>query len=466
MIKQFSWKHWLIFCLSWLLAFSLPGESGQVDQQGFNLAAKKMSEAGLKQEKAYEFLKILALAGGRLTGSPEAARAVAQATDLMTRLGFDQVRQEPVQVNRWVRGPAEKALIKSPKKGQFKLNICALGNSLGTPAAGLEAEVVEVHSFQELEELKEVVKDKIVFFNVPMDRGEPNSFAAYGRAAQFRVNGASAAAKYGARAVLVRSVTFRLDNHPHTGLMTYDEKLPRIPAAAIATSQADQLSQWLKEEPRLRLFLKLNCQQLAPVVSANVLGQLTGQEKPEEVILIGGHLDSWDLSPGANDDAAGCAVAIEALRLIKESGLQPKRTIRAVLFMDEEFGGSGGRAYAASDSRQLEKHLLAFEQDSGGGSPVGLGLRGDEKIIEKANNLKEILAPLGINWIRTGGGGVDIGPLIQQGVAAGSVVPESQRYFDFHHSALDQVSAVHPRELELQAIVLAIASLYFSQEGI
>jgi Zn-dependent M28 family amino/carboxypeptidase len=248
--------------------------------------------------------------------------------------------------------------------------------------------------------------------------------------------------------------------------MTYDEKLPRIPAAAIATSQADQLSQWLKDEPRLRLYLKLNCQALAPVMSANVLGQLTGQDKPEEVILIGGHLDSWDLSPGANDDAAGCAVAIEALRLIKESGLQPKRTIRAVLFMDEEFGGSGGRAYAAAGNRQFEKHLLAFEQDSGGGAPVGLGLRGSDKIIEKAENLKEILSPLGINWIRTGGGGVDIGPLIQMGVAAGSVVPESQRYFDFHHSSLDQVSAVHPRELELQAIVLAITSLYFSQEGI
>lgn len=466
MIKTFLWRNRLIFCLLWFLIFPFPGEGSEVDQQEFNLVAKKMSETGLKGEKAYEFLKILASAGGRLTGSPEAARAVVQAMDLMTSLGFDQVRQEPVQVNRWVRGSAEKALVKSQKKGELKLNICALGNSVGTTPAGLEAEAIEIHSFQELEEFGENVKGKIVFFNVPMDRGELNSFAAYGRAAQFRVNGASAAAKYGARAVLIRSVTFRLDDHPHTGLMTYDEKLPRIPAAAVATSQADQLSQWLKEEPHLRLYLKMNCQQLAPVISANVLGQLTGLEKPDEVILIGGHLDSWDLSPGANDDAAGCAVAIEALRLIQESGLRPKRTIRAVLFMDEEFGGTGGRAYAASDSRQLEKHLLAFEQDSGGGAPVGLGLRGGEKIIEKANNLKEILAPLGINWIRTGGGGVDIGPLIQSGVAAGSVVPESQRYFDFHHSSLDQVSAVHPRELELQAIVLAIASLYFSQEGI
>jgi len=210
----------------------------------------------------------------------------------------------------------------------------------------------------------------------------------------------------------------------------------------------------------------MSCKQLSPVTSANVLGQLTGEEKPEEIILLGAHLDSWDLSPGANDDAAGCAVAIEALHLIKEAGWKPKRTIRTVLFMDEEFGGTGGRFYATSASRKSEKHLLAIEQDNGGGPPVGLALRRGDKIIEKTEELEEILSPYGINWIRPGGGGVDIGPLIQQGTVAGNVVPATQRYFDFHHSALDQLSAVHPREIELQAIVLAIVSYYFSQEGI
>ncbi len=465
-LKKYLLKYWITFWLIWPVVFSLAADDSSFDRQEFARQVKKMAEAALKEEKAYEFLKTLALPGGRLTGSPAAARAVAQATDLMTQLGFDQVRQEPVEVNRWQRGQAEKALVKSQKKGQHSLNICALGNSIGTPSRGLEAEVLEIHSFDELEQFQQAVKGKIVFFNIPMDRTEANPFAAYGRAVPYRTNGASAAARYGAVAVLVRSLTFRLDDFPHTGLMIYDEQIPRIPAAAIATSQAEQLSQWLKEDPHLRVNLKMNSEQCPPVMSANVLGQLTGEEKPEEIILLGAHLDSWDLSPGANDDAAGCAVALEALRLIKEAGWRPKRTIRAVLFMDEEFGGTGGRFYAASASRGSEKHLLAIEQDNGGGPPVGLVLGGGAKIIEKAEKLEGILSQYGINWIRPGGGGVDIGPLIQQGTIAGGVVPETQRYFDFHHSALDQLSSVHPREIELQAIVLAIVSYYFSQEGI
>jgi len=459
-------KRCLIFWLVWPVAFSLAAGDINSDHEEFAYQAKKMAETALKEEKAYEILKTLALPEGRLTGSPAAARAVAQATDLMAKLGFDLVKQEPVKVNRWQRGQTEKALVKSKRGGQHRLNICALGNSIGTPSSGLEAEVLEVHSFEELEELKQAINGKIVFFNVPMDRAEPNPFAAYGRAVPYRTNGASAAARYGAVAVLVRSMTFRLDDYPHTGLMIYDENIPKIPAAAIATNHAEQLSQWLKEDPHLKLSLMMNCGQLPPVISANVLGQLTGEERPEEIILLAGHLDSWDLSPGANDDAAGCVVAIEALRLIKEAGWRPKRTIRAVLFMDEEFGGTGGRFYATSASRKSEKHLLAIEQDNGGGAPVGLALRGGDKIIEKAEKLKEILSPFGINWIRPGGGGVDISPLIQEGTLAGSVIPETQRYFDFHHSALDQPAAVHPREIELQAIVLAIVSYYFSQEGI
>jgi len=466
MLKKCLMKRCLIFWLACPLTFSLVAGDSHSDQQEFASQAKKMAEAALKEEKAYEFLKALALPGGRLTGSPAAARAVALTTDLMTQLGFDQVRQEPVEVNRWQRGQAEKALVKSQKRGQHSLNICALGNSLGTPSNGLEAEVLEVHSFDELNQWPQAVKGKIVFFNIPMDRTEPNPFAAYGRAVQYRTNGASAAARYGAVAVLVRSMTFRLDDYPHTGLMIYDENIPKIPAAAVATNHADQLSLWLKEDPHLKLSLMMNCGQLPPVISANVLGQLTGEERPEEIILLAGHLDSWDLSPGANDDAAGCAVAIEALRLIKQAGWRPKRTIRAVLFMDEEFGGTGGRFYAASASRESEKHLLAIEQDNGGGPPVGLVLGGGVKIIEKAEKLEGILSQYGINWIRPGGGGVDIGPLIQQGTIAGGVVPATQRYFDFHHSALDQLSAVHPREIELQAVVLAIVSYYFSQEGI
>lgn len=420
---------------------------------------------GLQQEKAHEFLRLITSVGGRLTGSPEADRAVKLTSRLMQELGFDRVWQESVEVNRWVRGGAEEALVKSQKFPPQELNICALGNSLATPVSGLEAPVIEIRSFEELISSKDRIPGRIVFYNVPMDRKITDPFAAYGQAASYRVRGASEAAKYGAVAVLTRSATFRVDSYPHTGLMEYDETHPKIPAAAISTADAEKLHGWLQIDPGLKIWMKLSCRQEAPVISANVIGQLTGAEKPDEIILIGGHLDSWDLGPGAHDDAAGCAVAIEVIRLIKESGLRPKRTIRAVLFMDEEFGGTGGRAYAASSQRRAEKHLLAIEQDRGGGAPVGLAINSDS-LIEKLRPLENYLRPLGINWIKKGGGGVDIAPLKEQGTILGGLVPEVQSYFDYHHSALDVPEAVHPRELELQAVILAMVVFFLAEKGV
>ncbi|MBC7361280.1 MAG: M20/M25/M40 family metallo-hydrolase [Candidatus Aminicenantes bacterium] len=470
LVLRLSKKLLLLLILQFSFLISISGyllsQENALDLTDFKNRAETIKNLGLSQEKAYEFLKILTSVGSRLTGSPEAARAVELMVRLMSDLGFDQVWKEPVQVNHWVRGKAEKGLVKSQKFGQRRINICALGNSIGTPSNGIEAGVVEVNTFDRLSELKETIEGKIVFFNVPMDRTIVEPFAAYGRAAQFRLRGASEAARYGARAVLIRSVTYRIDDYPHTGLMVYDEQYPKIPAAAISTSDAERLSRWLKDDPELRIFLKMHCQQLEPVISSNVIGQLTGTEKPEEIILVGGHLDSWDLSPGAHDDASGCVVAIEALRLIKESGLRPKRTIRAVLFMDEEFGGTGGRAYVRAEARQKEKHLVAIEQDHGGFVPIGLAIGGGERVLNKIKTIENILKPLGINWIRTGGGGVDIGPLVEQGVIPGSLIPDSQRYFDYHHSALDVPSAVHPRELEFQAIILAIVVYFLAQEGL
>lgn len=470
LVLRLSIKLLLLLILQFLFLISISGhllsQENALDLTDFKNQAETIKNLGLSQEKAYEFLKILTSVGSRLTGSPEAARAVELMARLMSDLGFDQVWKEPVRVNHWVRGKAEKGLVKSQKFGQRRINICALGNSIGTPSNGIEAGVVEVNTFDRLSELKETIKGKIVFFNVPMDRTIVEPFAAYGRAAQFRVRGASEAARYGARAVLIRSVTYRIDDYPHTGLMVYDEQYPKIPAAAISTSDAERLSRWLKDDPELRIFLEMHCQQLEPVISSNVIGQLTGTEKPEEIILLSGHLDSWDLSPGAHDDASGCVVAIEALRLIKESGLRPKRTIRAVLFMDEEFGGTGGRAYVRAEARQKEKHLVAIEQDHGGFVPIGLAIGGGERVLNKIKAIENILKPLGINWIRTGGGGVDIGPLVEQGVIPGSLIPDSQRYFDYHHSALDVPSAVHPRELELQAVILAIVVYFLAQEGL
>lgn len=465
-------KNW------WLTAFIslfllIPGCRQTSSQQPLEPSGQEINNSfeiiknlGLQQEKAYDFLQAITAVGGRLTGSPEASRAVDVATNLMTSLGLDRVETEPVTVRRWVRGEREQALVKSQKIGQQSLNICVLGNSRGTPADGLEVGVVEIGSLEELAAFKDQITGRIVFFNTPMDRTTVEPFAAYRQAAQFRVHGASEAARYGAAAAVIRSSTFRLDDNPHTGLMEYEPKWPAIPAAAISTAGAENLHRWLQQDPELKLWIRMNCRQEEPVVSANVIGQLTGLEKPEEILLVGGHLDSWDLSPGAHDDAAGCAVALEVLRLIKEAGLKPKRTIRAVLFMDEEFGGSGGKAYAASRTRQGEKHLLAIEQDRGGFAPLGLAFSQEKLSIKLQPLFEEYLRPLGINWIRTGGGGVDIAPLREQGTVLGTLIPEAQRYFDYHHSSLDVPEAVNPRELELQAVILAMVVYYLAQEGV
>jgi Zn-dependent M28 family amino/carboxypeptidase len=456
----------LIICFISINTFLQAFPENNYDPGEYEAQAETIKNLGLSQEKAFEFLQILTSVGGRLTGSPQAEQAVRLMNKLMIELGFDRVWLEPVKVNHWIRGKLETGLIESQKLGQKKINICALGNSVGTPEEGIEAGVIEIKSWKELDSLQDRIKGKIVFYNVPMDRTIVDPFKAYGQAAQYRVKGASMAARYGAIASLTRSLTFRLDNYPHTGVMIYDEKLPKIPAASIATLDSNCLSHWLSVDPSLRIKLKLSCRQLDPVTSYNVIGELTGTEKPEEIILLGGHLDSWDLSPGANDDASGCVVALEALRLLKEAGLKPKRTVRAVLFMDEEFGGSGGKAYIMDNHRLREKHLLAIEQDRGGGLPLGLLIGKEEKVLNKLQPIKKILQSLGVNWIENGGGGVDISPLISSGVIPGSLIPNPQRYFDYHHSALDNLEAVHPRELELQAIILAIVCYYLAQEGV
>lgn len=457
----------MLFVLSATVSLSLlAGQRTAPLPPDYSSLAHQLKDIGLKEERAFEFLRLLTSVGGRLTGSRQVERAVELASHLMTELRLDEVRKEPVTVNRWVRGQVERAVLRSRKLGKKKVNISALGNSVPTRPGGLTAGVLEVHSFGELADAGPRAKGKVVFYNVPMDRTLLDAFSAYGRAAAFRVRGASEAARHGGVASLSRSPTWRLDSYPRTGLMTYDENYPKIPAAAISPEDAETLHRWLGEDPELQIELELDCHSLPPVLSANLLGQLTGLEKPEEVILLGGHIDSWDLGEGAHDDGAGCAVAIEALRLIKALGLEPARTIRAVLFMDEEFGGSGGRAYAQSDNREKEKHLVAFEQDRGGFLPLGLAMSDEVRGLKKLKPLEKILGELGIHWLKKGGGGVDIAPLATQGVVLGSIIPDSQEYFDFHHSARDVLNAVHPRQLELQAIILALVAYFFAQEGL
>jgi hypothetical protein len=383
----------------------------------------------------------------------------------MEDMGFDNVHLEPAEVPHWVRGEQEEGWITSSESGTISVPIAAIGGSIATAPEGLSAHVVEVRSFSELHRLGDSVKGKVIFFNRPMDPKLPNTFQAYGGAAIQRVRGATEAAKRGAVGTLVRSLTLRIDDYPHTGLMQYDPGITKIPAACISTRGANLLSELLKKDPSTKFGMKLSCKELEPVISHNVVGDIKGSKEPNEIIVVGGHLDSWDLSPGAHDDAAGCAHSLEALRLIKELDLKPKRTIRAVMFMNEEFGGSGGRDYAAAEERQGEKHLAAIESDRGGFLPLGFGV-GNTQTIEKFKKWEYLFQSIGLFWLRPGGGGVDIAPLGQQGTLLISLVPDSQRYFDVHHSGKDVIETVHPRELELGAIAMAVFAVILSEEGV
>jgi carboxypeptidase Q len=422
---------------------------------------------GLRSENAYALLSdLVRVSGPRLAGSPVAAAAVEHMHRIMNELGFE-TWLEPTTVQQWIRGEETAEIGDGTGRIIDSLTISALGGSVPTlGSGGLTARVIEVASFAELDALGPSVRDAVVFFNRPIDRTLMETFRAYGEVARFRFEGPSKAARHGAVAALIRSVTPRIDDFPHTGMVGYDPIVTKIPAAAISTKDADKLSARLKEEPGLRLRLRMSCANLEPVLSANVIGQIRGSDKSGEIVLLGGHLDSWDLAVGAHDDGAGCVQAVEALRLIQACGLKPRRTIRAVMFMNEEFGASGGRDYAADPNRENEKHIIAMESDQGGFLPLYFGIGGPPEVREKFATHEEVFRSLGLSGIRAGGGGSDIGPIVLQGAVPMGFVPNGQTYFDLHHSALDTLDKVHPRELELGAIVLALAAFIASEEGI
>ncbi len=442
---------------------TVPGQNVNRDLQTL---ADEICRRGMAENQAYNFLRKLTRIGPRLTGSPPAAAAVELMRQEMQDLGLNNVRLEPTVVGRWVRGDDEEGRIVSSRLGTIPLAVCALGGSVATSEGGLSAQVVEVTSFEELKTLGEKAKGRIVFFNRPMDPTLIDTFRSYGGAADQRVRGASEAAEGGGVAALVRSLTLGENDDPHTGLMTYDQKAPRVPAVSVSTRGANSLSQALKIDPELFVYLRTNCETLSPVTSFNVVGEILGSEKPSEIILLGAHLDSWDLGEGAHDDGAGCAHVLEALRLLKVSGVRPRRTVRGVLFMDEEFGGTGGRDYARSERRKVDIHLAAVESDRGGFLPLGIGVSGGPNVLQKVRQWLPLFQPLGIQWIRPGGGGVDIGPLGQSGTALLGIIPDSQRYFDVHHCRRDVLAAVDPRELELGAIATALLALLLAEEGI
>jgi len=417
---------------------------------------EKLRVRGMTDLEAYMMLhQLTTKVGGRLAGSPQAELAVTWGRATMDRMGLDKVRLVPCMVPHWVRGEAEcTARIAGI---DAKLAVCALGTSPGTPEKGITAEVVEVHSLDEVAKLGDKLKGKIVFYNRPFNPALIDG--QYGDAGDQRFTGPNAASKVGAVATLVRSLTQTLDDYPHTGT-TRD---PKIPAAAISTEGANLLSENLKKGP-VKVTLKMSCENLPDVPSASVIGEITGSEKPNEVIVVGGHLDSWDLATGAHDDGAGIVQALEAVRVIKACGLKPKRTIRVVLFMNEEISGTGAEAYLEFAKKSKEKHIAGIESDAGGFTPRYFST--DVVDRDSLGKMLEDLRVFKIERFVPGGGGADVGPLAQIGAAQFGLSPDDQQYFDYHHSAKDTLDKVHPRELELGALAMATLAWHISENGL
>ncbi len=435
-------------------------------QQNYKSVAEGIIKKGLNEQEAYTMLtELTSTIGARLSGSPQFAKAIEWGKRTMESKGFDSVWLEPVKVPHWVRNSIEKASLIVGKK-KLPLAVCALGGSIATAKKGMTAEVIEVHSFEEVRALGEKAKGKIIFYNRPFDKTKANTGEAYGGAVEQRTSGSVEAAKVGAVGVIVRSMTNALDNQPHTGAMNYNDSIPKIPAAAVSTLGANLLSEALQKEKNVRVSLQLNCETLPDVDAFNVIGQLRGTEKPNEVILLGGHLDSWDKGTGAHDDGAGCVQSIEAVRILKSLGMQPKRTIRVVLFANEENGLRGGKAYADNQRTSNEKHIAAIESDFGGGVPRGFGVDADSLQFEKIKSWSPIFDLINADKIRKGGGGADISPLSKKGVPLIGLNPDGQRYFDYHHSHNDTIDKVHPRELELGAIAMSMLSWLLAEEGL
>ena len=406
--------------------------------------------------------------GQRLSGSPNAQKAVEWSKKLMESYGFDHVFLQEVMVPHWVRGAKEQGVIIDGKN-RIPIHIAALGMSVATPKNGITAEVVELHSLKELDSLGESkLKGKIVFFNRPFDQRFIETFRAYGTAGDQRNQGPAAAAKFGVAGVIVRSLSSTTDDYPHTGATKYDPNGGNIPAAAISTKAADQLSSLLKKNPSVKFYLKQNCQMLPDVLSYNVVGELKGTENPNTFITVGGHLDSWDLAEGAHDDGTGVMGSVEAVRILKALGYRPKNTIRAVFFMNEENGDKGGIKYAELAAQNKEVHLAAIETDAGGFTPRGFGFTGLSP--EQLKNLaawKILFTPYGSDRLTAGGGGSDISPLKEKmpGIVLIGLSPDSQRYFDIHHSPNDVFENVNKRELELGAASMASLIYLIDQHG-
>lgn len=430
---------------------------------------KQIYKVALTESKAYPWLDDLSnKIGHRLSGSSGAAKAVTYTKEQMELLGLDKVYLQEVMVPQWVRGEKEVAYLQVGKQKK-SFPICALGMSVATPKNGLLANVIEVKSLEELKALgTEKVKGKIIFFNRPMNPEFIETFHAYGSCVDQRSSGAREAGELGAVGVIVRSMNLRLDDFPHTGSTNYKDIAmdKRIPAAAISTNGAEELSKLLKQNPNYKLYFKQSCKILEDVLSYNVVGEITGSEHPNKIMVVGGHLDSWDLGDGSHDDGAGCVQSMAVLEIFRKLNYKPKNTIRVVLFMNEENGVKGGLKYEELSSKNKENHIFALESDSGGFTPRGFSIEADDSNFDKITTWKNLFEPYLIHIFRKGHTGVDIGPLKSEKIVKVALQPDSQRYFDYHHAANDTFDAVNKRELELGAASMASLMYLFDQYGL
>jgi hypothetical protein len=438
-------------------------------QQDDSLAIRRIADEILTNSKAYENLRVLTKTiGGRLAGSPQMVKAEKWGEAALRDAGADKVFTQECMVPHWVRGDKEQARIISNRRDLVPpLNVIALGNSVGTGPKGVTAPVIEVKSFDELERRKDEIKGKIVFYNYPFNPRFVKTFNSYGDAVKYRGQGPSRASKYGAVAVIVRSMTHSMDNHPHTGSTNYNDSFPRIAAVAIGLKDAERLSKRIAGDRSAKVFLRTTCQMLPDTIGHNVIGELRGSEFPDEYITVGGHLDAWDNCEGAHDDGSGCVQSVELLRAYKQLGIRPKRTIRVVLFANEENGTRGGKKYAELAKANNEKHLFALESDAGGFTPRGFMFEMDDARRSKVKSWAPLLLPYGVYDFDEVGGGVDVGPLHRElGTPVSELSPDSQRYFDIHHAASDVFEAVNKRELEMGAVAMSALIYLIDKYGL
>ena len=454
MKRHFSKKLLLVATLGAVPAVAY----AQFDPEPHRAAATQLIRSAVADSFAYRRLaRLVDGFGHRMSGSESLERAIDWVVDEMKRDGFENAHKEPVTVTRWVRG-AESAELLSPRRA--KIHMLGLGRSVGTPEEGIRAPVLVVKSFADLRARSADARGKIVLYNVPFDTTVA-SFVGYGRAVVYRAVGADSASQFGAQAALVRSVTPHSLRSPHTGGMApYDTtgRLRRIPAAAISVEDAEMLQRMQDRGDRIEVQLTMGARTLMPARSHNVVVEIRGSEKPDEVIVMGGHIDSWDVGQGAMDDGGGCVAAWEALRRIKQLGVRPKRTIRVVLWTNEEIGLAGATAYRDAHRAEADKHVLAMESDNGVFAPKGLQFGGTPEGLATMKRVATLLTEAGVDSAFAGGPEADVSPLYALGVPVANIYTDGSRYFWYHHSDADMIDKLDPVDLAKNAAILAVVA--------